>query len=369
MRPQPLVAASLLAGISLLVAVYYLRTPTPTAQEVTFNMHAQSVLNGKPAMFFHTAGDQWLQPLPVYLNAAVRAVSPRATSGRIVSAIAGSVNVALVVVIVLLITDRIWIAMAAGALLIVTPAHLALAIRGNDAMLLSTLILSWLYGVLRFLKFDSLLNLVVAAVVLGLAVYAHQAGPLTAVFLWLLTLAVANRRNRIRLFTATAVFALMWVPAAAAFSLQPSTYPDTFGRWFVFAAHLRNPLDALLAFINPNTLGNRASMYWGFWDPSWLFFTSSAGPAPLLLIAAPLMVVAIIRWPTHGTRDAAALVIASALIVPLAGASFGVPHYLADAAAVAPILAVLAAVGVNELLRFVVPDRPLEDDVAVTTIE
>src|SRR6185503_15733205 len=114
MRPQPIVAALLLAGISILAAAYYLRTPTPTAQEVTFNMHAQSVLNGKPAMFFHTAGDRWLQPLPVYLNAAVRAVSPRATSGRIVSAIAGAVTVALVVLIVLLITDRIWIAIAAG---------------------------------------------------------------------------------------------------------------------------------------------------------------------------------------------------------------------------------------------------------------
>lgn len=369
MRPQPIVAALLLAGISILVAAYYLRTPTPTAQEVTFNMHAQSVLNGRPAMFFHTAGDQWLQPLPVYLNAAVRAVSPRAISGRIVSAIAGAVNVALVVMIVLLITDRIWIAIAAGAILILTPAHLALSIRGTDAMLLSALILSWLYGVVRFLRFDSPRTLVAAAVLLGLAVYAHQSGPLTAAFLWVLTLAVAYRRNRIRLLAATAAFALMWVPAAAAFFLRPSTYPDTFGRWFVFAAHLRNPLDGALAFINPNTLGNRATMYWGFWDPSWLFFASPEGPAPLLLIAAPLIAVAIIRWPTHGTRDAAAVVIGSALVVPLAGASFGVPHYIADAAAVAPIVAVLAGVGVNELVRLVVPDRPLEDDVPVTAIE
>jgi hypothetical protein len=369
MRPQPIVAALVLAGISILVAAYYLRTPTPTAQEVTFNMHAQSVLNGKPAMFFHTAGDQWLQPLPVYLNAAVRAISPRATSGRIVSAIAGGVNVALVVLIVLLITDRIWVAVAAGAILILTPSHIALSIRGNDAMLLSTLMLSWLYGVVRFLKFDSLQTLVVAAITLGLAVYAHQSGPLTAVFLWVLTLAVAYRRNRIRLLTATAAFAAMWVPAAATFFLQPSTYPDTFGRWFVFAAHLRNPIDGALAFINPNTLGNRATMYWGFWDPSWLFFRSPDGPAPLLLIAAPLIAVAIIRWPTHGTRDVAALVIGSALIVPVAGSSFGVPHYIADAGAVPPILAVLAGIGVNELVRLVVPDRPLEDDIPVTAIE
>ena len=58
-----------------------------------------------------------------------------------------------------------------------------------------------------------------------------------------------------------------------------------------------------------------------------------------------------------------------ALSVPLAGASFGVPHYMGDAAAVLPILALLTAVGINELVRLVVPDRPLEDDVAAPAID
>ena len=56
----------------------------------------------------------------------------------------------------------------------------------------------------------------------------------------------------------------------------------------MFAAHLRIPLDGVRAFVNPGTLGNRASLYWGFWDPSWLFFITANWPAPLLLIfAAP----------------------------------------------------------------------------------
>ena len=59
----------------------------------------------------------------------------------------------------------------------------------------------------------------------------------------------------------------------------------------------------------------------------------------------------------------------SSAIVPLVGASFGLPHYIGDAAAVLPILALLTAVGIDELVRLVVPGRPLEDDVAVTAIE
>jgi hypothetical protein len=199
-------------------------------------------------------------------------------------------------------------------------------------------------------------------------VYAHPAGPLTAVFLWILTIAIARRRNPVRLFTATCVFGATWLPAAAWFYRHADTYPDTFGRWFIFAAHVRNPLDGLRAFINPGTLGNRASMYWGFWDPSWLFFNARDAAAPLLLIAAPFIVLGVLRCTRHLPRATAALLIGTALIAPLAGATFGVPHFLADAAVVMPILALLSALGVEHLVRLV-SRRPLEDREAVGPVE
>ncbi len=60
------------------------------------------------------------------------------------------------------------------------------------------------------------------------------------------------------------------------FFRHADTYADTFGRWFVFAAAPADPLDGLRAFFNTGTLGNRASLYWGFWDPSWLFFARTS---------------------------------------------------------------------------------------------
>ncbi len=201
-----------------------------------------------------------------------------------------------------------------------------------------------------------------------MSAYSHPALPLTAALLWVLTLAVARHRNRLRLFVATAVFAAAWLPAGVWFLRHPDTYADTFGRWFVFAAHLRYPLDGLRAFMNPGTLGNRASLYWGFWDPSWLFFGTRDSAAPLLMIAAPLMVLGVLRCQRHLARDTAALVIGSALIAPLTGATFGVPHYLADAAVVMPLLALLAALGVEQLVRLRTR-RPLEDGVAVGTVD
>ena len=90
----------------------------------------------------------------------------------------------------------------------------------------------------------------------------------------MLTLVVARRRNRVRLFASTLVFGAAWLPAAWWFFRHPDTYADTFGRWFIFAAHVRDPIAGLQAQINSNTLGVRASLYWGFWDPSWLFFAA-----------------------------------------------------------------------------------------------
>ena len=208
------------------------------------------------------------------------------------------------------------------------------------------LLLLWLLNVLRFLERDALRTLTLAAAMLGISTYTHPAAPLTAMFLWALTVVVARRRNPTRLIAATAVFGAAWLPAAVWFLRHADTYPDTFGRWFVLAAHLRTPIDGLRAFFNTGTLGNRASMYWGFWDPAWLFISTAESPAPLLVIAAPLIALGLLRSATHVPRDAAMLLVGALLVAPLAGATFGLPHYLSDATIVMPILALFSAIGV-----------------------
>ena len=81
-------------------------------------------------------------------------------------------------------------------------------------------------------------------------------------FLWLtmmVALWVAGRRKLSTLMIAAGTFVAMLVPLAVWFYLHPQTYLDTYGRWAIFAAHLRNPIDGFLAFVNRNTLGTRAS--------------------------------------------------------------------------------------------------------------
>jgi hypothetical protein len=366
MRLHPIVMACVLAGITLLLYAFDLSAAPLTTEESIFNNQGQSLRAGPPPLFFHVRNEHWRQPIGVYSNAAVRAIGGDDMSSRIVSVVVGAVNVALVFLIAHAMTGRALVGIFAAVILIFTPAHWSIAQLGTDAILPVPLVLLWLWGSMRFFKFDR--GLPVAAAALGLSVYAHPAGPLTAVFLWLLTLIVARRRNSQPLVVSTLVFGLAWMPAAAWFYRHPADYADTFGRWFVFAAHLRNPIDGLLAFFNLNTLGTRAALYWDFWDPSWLFFRDGNTPAPLLMIAAPFIVIGLYRCVKLVSRESAATVIGALAIVPLAGATFLVLHYIPDAASVLPILALLAGLGLDQLIALVAR-RPLEDSVNVGAVE
>ena len=111
--------------------------------------------------------------------------------------------------------------------------------------------------------------------------------------------------------------------------MHPQTYLDTYGRWAILGGALAQSLDGFRAFVNTNTLGTRASAYWSLIDPSYLFFTSARSTAPLLMVSAPLIVAGIVRCVRLAPNTAAVVVLAGLLVAPLAGASFGEPHYIA----------------------------------------
>ncbi|MEO7134537.1 MAG: glycosyltransferase family 39 protein [Vicinamibacterales bacterium] len=353
MRLRPVATACGLAGIAVLIFAFRLSAAPLSPAESDFNTQAQSIRAGNTPLFFHVRDEQWLQPAALYASAAIRAVGGDNLSGRLASVVAAALSVALLFLIAHEIAAPAWAGILASVTLMLTPAFWSFAQRGTDAMVPVPLVLLWLLNVLRFLNGDSLLTLALAAAMLGICAYAHPAGPLTALFLWLLTLVVARRRNRARLLMATAVFAAAWLPAAVWFLRHADTYPDTFGRWFVFAAHARSPVDGLRAFFNTGTLGIRASIYWGFWDPAWLFISTPESAAPLLSIAAPLIALGLIRGTRHIPRDATTLLVGAVLLAPLAGATFGMPHYVTNAIAVMPILALFCALGALELVSLV----------------
>jgi hypothetical protein len=238
MRLPPTLTAWILAGAALIGVLVVRPAPELNPENLAFAEQAQRVRRGETPLFFHVRGETWLPPLPVYLTALTETVTGPIRGGQTAGAIAGAINIALVFLIAHSITGRVAAAFAAALTLLLTGGHTALALSGAASILPATLILLWLERLLAFMKTDRPGAMIVAAASLGLCVYSHPAGPLTAVFLWILTLAVAWRRNRRRLLAGTATFVAMWGPAAAWFYLHPDFYADTFGRWVILKAHV-----------------------------------------------------------------------------------------------------------------------------------
>ena len=135
------------------------------------------------------------------------------------------------------------------------------------------------------------------------------------------------------------------------------------GRWAIMQAHIRFPLDGLRAFVNWTTLGQRASLYWGFFDPSWLFFSGTentrcvarrsavalaAGGGPLghCAIAEALRELR----GSAANRRAAIVLIGGFLIAPMAAATLGVAHNIGQAMAIVPFAVLLAGFGITRVL-------------------
>ena len=236
-----------------------------------------------------------------------------------------------------------------------TPAHFVFARTGIDAIYSLPFALTWLIGVIGYLRVGEPWRLGIGAFALGVGIYAQPAGPLTMGLFLAVTLTVlwvSGRRDVRSLAVPLVCFSAPVIAGALWFAANPHAYAETFGRWAIHPAHLRFPLDGLRAFVNWNTLGTRASLYWGFFDPSWLFLDEPARPGSALQGAAPFLLatvvplVAGISWRLRtGPADATVLWLASLAVAPLAASTFGEPHAFASALVVTPLVVIVAAYG------------------------
>jgi 4-amino-4-deoxy-L-arabinose transferase-like glycosyltransferase len=370
-RLRSIVTAGAIAGITLLLYASRLGPPPPlSADEAALHAQAQSIAAtgrdtaGRIApLFFQVSEEIWLQPIPVYTTAAVLAV----TSGREWGSRFGAVRpVALAAVLIYLIGRRLfrreWLAIAGSVLLVTTPALYLHGRIANDSPYPLPFVLIWLYCLLAFRDRPRRWLLVIAGLALGLGVYSQPGAPITMAFLALLTIPVlrasGHRTPRVAA-TFAGGFVLPLLVMVPWFLNHPDSYRDTMGRWAIVQAHLRFPLDGLRAFVNWTTLGQRASFYWGFFDPSWLFFTGPAktgvlrGTAPFLWPMAVLVPLGVAQTLKMGRSPVPILLIGGLLIAPMAAATLGLPHNIGQAMTVVPFAVLLAGFGLERIVSLI----------------
>lgn len=354
-----LITACLLA---LATAIFYglALGRQPITRDEARVVSAAQTLPGAPALLINT-GDRWLQPAGVYATTAAHAIRPGFLAGRWASVAVSTINVALIFLVAWRLFGSQIPALAAALILLFTPVHMTFGRTGVEAIYIVPFVLLWLCALVRFVENDRPSAIALASAALGAGVYTTTAAPLTMTFLWtamMISLWVAGRRKLSTLAVSAASFAAMLLPLGAWFALHPQTYLDSYGSWVIHPAHIRNPADGLRAFVNPNTLGTRASAYWSLIDPSYLFLAGERGRAPLHWIVAPLVIAGIVRCVRKVPGVPAVITLAGILIAPLAGAGFGQPQYIANALALLPFMALLAAYAVDWIRLLIFPPPP-----------
>lgn len=328
---------------------------TPAEIEVT------RLAGGTNSLFFKADEGRWLQPLAVYATSLTTLISSTGSAGRVAAAVVGALNVALMFLLARRLLSSTAAGIGAGLLLMATPAHVAFARTGVDAIYPLPFVLLWLMSLLAFLDSGDRRLAAAGTFALGVGVYSTQSAPLTMGFLMIVALGsiwVSGRRDVVSYAIPVAACAAPVGVAVLWFVANPAAYPDTFGRWAIHAAHLRSPLDLFSALVNWNTLGTRASLYWGLFDPAWLFLDDPAGQsnflhgiAPFLFGTAIAFVVGLWSYARGGATPVAILLLGGLAVAPLAAATFTTPHAIGDALVMVPLIITIAVSGVVVLLQ------------------
>ena len=277
-------------------------------------------------------------PLPVYATAVVTALVPSvATPARWAAVAFGVADVLLLALLVSRCVSVPWAAIGAPLVLLVTPSHLLFSRTATrDGIWQLPFVLAWAIGLTALMEPPTpraRWTLAAGMAALAASTYAQPTSALMMPMFGVVTLGVYLRADGWRLrdaVPAAATFVTLLLPLLIWFARYPATYPDTFGRWVLHPAHLRNPIEWLQAVTNWGTASTVAAVFWDFLVPSHLFFTPAA-PGLCGLFLTPLAVPIGLgayhalrsSTPQNPARRMGPAIVACCLIGPLAAAMFG----------------------------------------------
>jgi hypothetical protein len=287
-------------------------------------------------LFVHAGGNAWLPPGQAYGTAAIAWVSSSLSSVRWIPVCVGALDVALMFLLATRMSLSVTMGLTAAFLLLITPAHAQFSRSAvSDGVWPLPFILVWLLGLVVFCDPSSAfrrLALVIGAVALAATAYVEPSSPLMVPVFAALGLVVLDEAGRLQwreIRSASMAFALTLAPLALWFLTHRSTYPDTFGRWVLHLAHVRNPLEWWRAATSSLTAATVSGTYWDFFSPEYLFIngTAAAWAGVFLFPVAVLLVVggwtiAKDRMDGRPRRPLDLLVLVGFICAPLAASTF-----------------------------------------------
>jgi 4-amino-4-deoxy-L-arabinose transferase-like glycosyltransferase len=275
MRFHPRRALRLLALLVVIATVYLFRLGSDPIylahDEVFFGLHGASIASTAHdafgrflPLYFSTSPNVWFQPVPVYFTAAILAFLPLTEAAvRLPTVLVALIDIVAMYWLGWKIFGRESRALLGAALLALTPAHFIHARIAMDYLYPVAFLMLWLVCLLIFLERRRLWILFLATFLLGVGFYSYIAAVLMMPLYLLCTWWVLAREERHptrAMIVALLGFIIPLLPAVPWMLEHSTTFSEQATRyglhqWRFFA------------------LTERVTVYWNFFNPSYLFLT------------------------------------------------------------------------------------------------
>jgi hypothetical protein len=301
----------------------------------------------------------WFTPIIFYLSALVLQVLPLSEGVvRIPTMIVGVTNVVLMYFIGRRLFRTEPLAIAAAALLALTPAHFILSRYALDYLYVLPFVLGWFLCLLTFLDTRRPALLLAGTLLLGIGVYSYIAALVLMPLYFLATCIVVFREpRRFQLLGLCAAgFGLPLLMLGGWLIAHPTAFADTAARYDLYDTKHLSALRGLRAFFSYANVDHLASLYWSFFNPSFLFFsgdrqmmfsTKLIGIFTLpIAILLPVGIYAVLSRPL---TTPATLVFLGFVTAPLAALLGGEDQAITRAVTLLPFTVLLATFGIELL--------------------
>lgn len=351
--------------------------------EAHFAVHAYSIastgrdLNGHVMpLFFNLVdplGDQdtpaihrWYQPTLLYLTALTLKVLPLTeASVRTPTALIGVLDALLIYAVARRLFPG-WLYPAIAALVLaLSPAHVILSRQATDYICSLPFVLGWLWCLAASLEADRVWLSLSAGLLLGVGLYSYIAAWVLMPFYLLVTWIVQRQAGRgFRLSLATGLgFVMPLLILAPWLWSHPEMLRDTFGRYGLSDARHATVLPAVKGFFRLGSIRDKMSVYWDYFDPTFLFVTGGAslttatGKSGVFLLPVAVFLPAGVYTLLKRRSSAAirVLLLAGLASAPIPAALMGERYMIQREMFVVPFGALIATFGVVFLLQH--PDR------------
>ncbi|HYB95172.1 MAG TPA: glycosyltransferase family 39 protein [Vicinamibacterales bacterium] len=223
-------------------------------------------------------GTAYWQPFLFYLTAASLKVFPfDEWSIRVPVVLVALSSVALLYAVVFETYRTRWLATVAALLLAMTPSWFVMGRQGIDYICPAPFVLAWLWCLTRFLHTRQILVLACAGVLLAATALTHISGWALVPVLTAVTLGTLAYRRLLQPRAAVAFACGLAVPAMAVFLwllFHPGVMRELVARYGL-VEDARWSSEAARSALSPT---QRLSLYWDYFNPSFLFFAGGSHP-------------------------------------------------------------------------------------------